>query len=107
MVANTGMAAISFGCCGARAYLDTFTPDIAIFAIPGAKLEHYTERIQTLAGANSTLRTFHQGRRALITAGGPYSHARGIAQCVKRRVTLHKVAARQLGRFRLGAKKRI
>lgn len=68
MVVNMGEAAVSFGCCGARAYLDTF-PGTTIFAIPGPKLEQYTERIETLASANATLRTFHQVRRGQITAG--------------------------------------
>ena len=35
-VMNTGRAALSLGCCGARAYLDVLTEDVAIFAIPGA-----------------------------------------------------------------------
>ena len=34
-VMNTGRAALSLGCCGARAYLDILTDDVAIFAIPG------------------------------------------------------------------------
>ena len=51
-VMNTGRAALSLGCCGARAYLDILTDDVAIFAIPGAKLEAYTERIETLSKAN-------------------------------------------------------
>ena len=37
-VMNTGHAALSLGCCGARAYLDALTDDVAIFAIPGAKV---------------------------------------------------------------------
>src|SRR5262245_31280042 len=36
---NSGNAALSLGCCGARAYLDVLTDDVAVFAIPGAKLE--------------------------------------------------------------------
>ncbi|HLH03930.1 MAG TPA: DUF169 domain-containing protein [Bryobacteraceae bacterium] len=68
-VANSETAALSFGCCGARAYLDNFTPETAIFAIPGSKLELYTERLQSLARANSTLRAFHQLRRTQIAAG--------------------------------------
>ena len=33
---NTGRTALSLGCCGARAYLDVLTPDVALYAIPGA-----------------------------------------------------------------------
>lgn len=69
MVANTEMAAVSLGCCGARAYLDIFSPEVSIFAIPGAKLEQYTHRIEKLANANSTLSAFHHVRRAQVTAG--------------------------------------
>jgi hypothetical protein len=69
-VANTGRAALSLGCCGARAYLDVLTDDIALFAIPGAKLQAYVERILALANANSVLTRFHGLRRKEIGAGG-------------------------------------
>ena len=68
-VMNTGRAALSLGCCGARAYLDVLTDDVAIFAIPGAKLEAYTQRIEALAKANAVLANFHQIRRRAIAAG--------------------------------------
>ncbi len=68
-VMNTGRAALSLGCCGARAYLDVLTDDVAIFAIPGAKLEAYTRRIAALAKANAVLANFHQIRRRAIAAG--------------------------------------
>ena len=32
--ANTGRSALSLGCCGARAYLDVLTPEVALYAIP-------------------------------------------------------------------------
>ena len=68
-VVNTGRAALSLGCCGARAYLDILTDTTAIFAIPGVKLEAYTQRIETLTKANAILSTFHQMRRRDIGAG--------------------------------------
>jgi uncharacterized protein (DUF169 family) len=68
-VMNTGRAALSLGCCGARAYLDILTNDVVIFAIPGAKLEAYTRRIEVLAKANAVLANFHQIRRRAIAAG--------------------------------------
>jgi len=68
-VMNTGRAALSLGCCGARAYLDNLTDDVAVFAIPGAKLDSYAQRIHTLAKANSVLLKFHQIRRRDIGAG--------------------------------------
>jgi uncharacterized protein (DUF169 family) len=68
-VMNTGRAALSLGCCGARAYLDRLTDDVAIFAIPGAKLEAYARRIEALAKANAVLTNFHQIRSRAIAAG--------------------------------------
>jgi uncharacterized protein (DUF169 family) len=68
-VMNTGRAALSLGCCGARAYLNILTEGVALFAIPGSKLEVYTERITSLAHANRILTQFHQIRRKDIGAG--------------------------------------
>jgi uncharacterized protein (DUF169 family) len=68
-VMNTGRAALSLGCCGARAYLDVLSDDVAIFAIPGAKLAAYAERIETLSKANAVLSQFHQMRRRSVEAG--------------------------------------
>ncbi len=68
-VMNTGGAALSLGCCGARAYLDVLTDDVAIFAIPGAKLEAYAQRIAILTKANDTLSKFHEIRRVAVAAG--------------------------------------
>ena len=66
---NTGRAALSLGCCGARAYLDVLTDEVALWAIPGAKLDVYVERITALAKANAVLRTFHQMRRKDVKNG--------------------------------------
>lgn len=66
---NTGRAALSLGCCGARAYLDVLTDDVALWAIPGAKLDLYAERIAALAQANIVLTTFHQVRRKDVEDG--------------------------------------
>jgi uncharacterized protein (DUF169 family) len=68
-VMNTGRAALSLGCCGARAYLDVLSDEIAVFAIPGAKLAEYAERIAVLARANAVLTQFHGIRRQQIEAG--------------------------------------
>ena len=68
-VMNTGRAALSLGCCGARAYLDNLPDGVAIFAIPGAKLEAYARRIEALASANAVLSKFHQIRRREIANG--------------------------------------
>jgi len=66
---NTGQAALSLGCCGARAYLDVLTDDVALWAIPGSKLDLYAERIAVLAKANTVLTTFHQVRRKDVEDG--------------------------------------
>ncbi|HYK59661.1 MAG TPA: DUF169 domain-containing protein [Bryobacteraceae bacterium] len=66
---NTGRTALSLGCCGARAYLDALTPDLALYAIPGLRLEAFTERVAALAKANAVLTAFHNQRRKDIEAG--------------------------------------
>jgi uncharacterized protein (DUF169 family) len=68
-VMNSGRAALSLGCCGARAYLDILPESKALFAIPGAKLEAYAERIVALSNANSVLSRFHSLRRQEIESG--------------------------------------
>ena len=66
---NTGRSALSLGCCGARAYLDVLTADIALYAVPGAAVGAFAERIAALSGANKVLTKFHQIRRREIEAG--------------------------------------
>jgi uncharacterized protein (DUF169 family) len=66
---NTGRTALSLGCCGARAYLDILTPDVALYAIPGSMIEAFTERVSALAKANSVLTAFHTIRRRDVEAG--------------------------------------
>jgi uncharacterized protein (DUF169 family) len=68
-VINTGRAAMSLGCCGARAYLGLLTDSISIFAFPGARIDAYVERIVALASANAILSRFHRIRRDEIHAG--------------------------------------
>jgi uncharacterized protein (DUF169 family) len=67
---NTGRSALSLGCCGARAYLDVLSNEIALYAIPGAALSAFAERIAALSKANEILTKFHQIRRKDIEAGG-------------------------------------
>jgi uncharacterized protein (DUF169 family) len=66
---NTGRTALSLGCCGARAYLDTLTDDIALYAIPGAILAPFARRVAELAKANGILTTFHRLRRSDVERG--------------------------------------
>src|ERR1044071_236067 len=66
---NNNQTALSLGCCGARAYLDILTPGVAVYAIPGKKLEAFTERVLALAKANAVLSAFHTLRRKDVEAG--------------------------------------
>ena len=66
---NTGRSALSLGCCGARAYLDILPDAVALYAIPGAALEAFTERVTALAKANQVLTKFHQIRRTDVASG--------------------------------------
>ncbi|THI82957.1 MAG: hypothetical protein CAF41_015545 [Nitrospira sp. CG24A] len=66
---NTGRTALSLGCCGARAYLDLLTPDMALYAIPAATLVAFTARVEALAKANYILTKFHAIRRRESEAG--------------------------------------
>lgn len=68
-VINHGRAAMSLGCCGARAYLDILPDSIAMWAFPGSKLEQYCAEIINLARANRTLTAFHTLRKKDIAAG--------------------------------------
>jgi len=76
---NTGRSALSLGCCGARAYLDVLSPEVALYAIPGARLEAFTGRITALANANQILTRFHEIRRRDIEAGGAPSIKESLA----------------------------
>ena len=60
---NSGRAAMSLGCCGARTYLDALGPSVAMFALPGARLADYVNQIAIFSRANTTLMRFHQLRR--------------------------------------------
>ena len=67
--ANSSRAALSLGCCGARAYLDNLSDDVALWALPGAKIAEYAKRIKVLAEANKILGQFHQLRRKDVEQG--------------------------------------
>jgi uncharacterized protein (DUF169 family) len=66
---NHGSAALSLGCCGARAYLDALIDAVALWALPARKLGSYCAEIAILARANKTLTTFHARRREDVEAG--------------------------------------
>ena len=67
---NHDRATMSLGCCGARAYLDALSDDVAMWALPGSRLDRYCEQITGFARANKTLTMFHERRRADVESGG-------------------------------------
>lgn len=62
-------AAMSLGCCGARAYLDRLSEPVALWALPGSTLAAYCEQITVLARANDVLTDFHVQRRQDVESG--------------------------------------
>ena len=66
---NHGLATMSLGCCGARAYLDALSDDTALWALPGGRLGQYCDQIVAFANANRTLAMFHERRRADVESG--------------------------------------
>jgi hypothetical protein len=44
-------------------------PDVALYAVPGAQLAAFTERVSELSKANSILTQFHALRRKDVEAG--------------------------------------
>jgi uncharacterized protein (DUF169 family) len=78
-VKNTGGTALSLGCCGARAYLDVLTEEIALFGVPGGKLEEFAARVAALAEANRILTKFHTTRRKDVEAGRTPTVAESLA----------------------------
>lgn len=76
---NSGRTALSLGCCGARTYLDALTPEVSLYAIPGSRLEEFTERVAELANANSVLTTFHKLRRRDVESGARPSVKQSLA----------------------------
>jgi uncharacterized protein (DUF169 family) len=66
---NSGRSALSLGCCGARAYLDVLTDDVALYAVPGHAIAAFADRVEALSKANQILTKFHQLRRQDIERG--------------------------------------
>lgn len=68
-VMNGGHAAMSLGCCGARAYLDALSDEMALWALPAENLDAYCAEISGLAKSNGILTLFHERRRDDVAAG--------------------------------------
>jgi uncharacterized protein (DUF169 family) len=76
---NTGRSALSLGCCGARAYLDVLSDDVALYAVPGTALAAFTDRVEALSKANTILTKFHQIRRRDVESGNTPSVQESLA----------------------------
>jgi len=68
-VINQNQAAMSLGCCGARAYLNNLTDSVALWGLPGSKLTEYCDQIEVLSNANKTLTILHSQRSEAVNAG--------------------------------------
>lgn len=79
-VVNTGRAALSLGCCGARAYLGVLTDDVALWALPGARIAHYAAAIAQLGSANEMLGRFHLLRLHDVRQGHSPSYQESLAR---------------------------
>jgi hypothetical protein len=66
---NSGRTALSLGCCGARAYLDVLGDEVALYAVPGERIEAFARRVAELARANEVLTAFHRVRRRDVESG--------------------------------------
>ncbi|GHO55217.1 DUF169 domain-containing protein [Ktedonobacter robiniae] len=64
---QTGEVSLSFGCVGARTYIE-LTPEEVILTLPGEQLAELAERLQTIVEANAALAPYHQQQKALFLA---------------------------------------
>ena len=76
---NTGREGLSLGCSGAL-----LTDDVALWAIPGARLGLYAERIEVLANANAVLTTFDRLRREEVEDGKSPTIKKSLAAMASR-----------------------
>jgi uncharacterized protein (DUF169 family) len=64
---NSGRAATSFGCIGNRIYT-AVTDNESYFAIPGAQLQAFEQKLAVVVRANEELEKFHRARAGIPTA---------------------------------------
>jgi uncharacterized protein (DUF169 family) len=60
---TTGATSLSFGCVGARTYID-LSPSELVLSVPGKAFETLVERLRTIVDANAALAPFHQQQKA-------------------------------------------
>lgn len=64
---KTGETSMSFGCVGARTYVELTSGEL-VLTVPAAKFADLVERLQTIASANAALAPYHQQQKATIGA---------------------------------------
>ncbi len=63
----TGETSMSFGCIGARTYIN-LSPAELVLTVPGDKFVGLVENLATIVSANNALAPFHQGQKELFPA---------------------------------------
>ena len=56
------------------------TDDVALWALPGAQIEAYVEKLEKLAKANDLLTAFHTLRRQDVAAGQTPTYGESLAR---------------------------
>jgi uncharacterized protein (DUF169 family) len=64
---QTGETSMSFGCVGARTYLN-LTPAELVLTVPGSKFADLVNNLETIVAANNALAPYHQGQKAAFPA---------------------------------------
>lgn len=64
---ETGEVSLSFGCVGARTYVE-LTPTELVLTIPGARFADLVARLQVIVDANNALAPFHAQQKATFPA---------------------------------------
>ncbi len=59
---QTGETSMSFGCIGARTYLN-LTPAELVLTVPGDKFADLVNKLATIVAANNALAPYHQGQK--------------------------------------------
>lgn len=64
---QTGQTSMSFGCIGARTYID-LTPSELVLTVPGEHFAELVNKLETIVAANAALAPYHQGQKAAFPA---------------------------------------
>lgn len=64
---QTGETSMSFGCVGARTYLN-LTPAELVLTVPGDKFADLVNKLETIVAANNALAPYHQGQKVAFPA---------------------------------------